>query len=216
MNISVILSGGVGARFCKEVPKQYHMLNGKEIIAYVVEALRKCNETHRLIIVAAEEDRKRLAGEYNVEVAVSGTTHAQSVKNALDYIKANYPMCIKVLFADSCRPFITPGQAKEYYDILDDYDAVFAAKRITDSLGREGDIYVDRTPYFLIQKPEGFVFDILYENFNANTHTTAIVQQMPSTAKIKKHFTAGLNLKITYPEDVPLAAALMTNWQEGV
>ena len=209
MNISVILSGGVGARFCPKTPKQYHQVNGKQIISYVVEALHKCQDSHKTVIVAAEEDCKRLKEDYGLDVACSGATHNHSVKNALDYIKARYPECKKVLFADSCRPFITPCQAKELYDLLDGYDAVFTAKHITDSLGNEDEIFVERSPYFLIQKPEGFVFDTLFENFEAGSRATAIVQQMPKGAKIKKYYTADLNLKITYPQDLQLAEALI-------
>lgn len=34
MNIAVVLAGGVGSRYGGNLPKQYCMLNGKEVIAY--------------------------------------------------------------------------------------------------------------------------------------------------------------------------------------
>ena len=212
MNISVVLSGGVGVRFGGNIPKQYRQICGKEIIKYVVEALSQ----HKIIIAAEKKDCERLAKEFSADVVHSGRSHNHTVKNALDYIKEHYPRCKKVLFADSCRPFISSVQVNEYYELLDDYSAVFTAKRITDSLGQDGQMYVERSPYFLIQKPEAFIFDDIYKNFHASSHTTAIVQQMPSDMKIKKYFVTGMNLKITYPEDLPLAEVLIKIQQEGV
>lgn len=39
MNIVAILANGVGARFGSNIPKQFHKINGKMIIEYVVEAI---------------------------------------------------------------------------------------------------------------------------------------------------------------------------------
>ena len=148
---------------------------------------------------------ERLSAAYGTECTVGGDTHNASVKNGLDHIKSNYPNCKKVLFADAARPFIASKTVDEYFDLLDDFDAVITAKRITDSLGCDAKQFVDRSPYYLIQKPEAFRFDMLYNNFSANSPTTAIVQQIPLNAKIKKNFTTEHNLKITYPSDLPLA-----------
>lgn len=40
-NIGIILSGGVGNRFGATIPKQYQLINGKQVIAYVVDAFKK-------------------------------------------------------------------------------------------------------------------------------------------------------------------------------
>jgi len=209
MNISVILSGGTGTRFENNLPKQYSMLCNKEIIGYVANSLKLSSQSHKNLIVSAEKDIKRLSTTYGMECTIGGNTHNASVKNGLDYIKNHYPNCEKVLFADAARPFLTSKTIDEYFTLLDDFEAVITAKHITDSLGCDGKQFVDRSPYYLIQKPEAFHFNMLYNNFSANSPATAIVQQIPSTAKIKKNFTTEHNLKITYPNDLPLAEYLM-------
>ncbi|MDR0220520.1 MAG: 2-C-methyl-D-erythritol 4-phosphate cytidylyltransferase [Lachnospiraceae bacterium] len=203
MNISIILSGGSGLRFGSEKPKQYHILGGKEVIAYVVEAVSRSRLTDKTLIVASAP----LA--YEADYAPSGKMHNDSVKSALDHIHAHYPECEKVVFLDAARPFVTGETVDKYYEFLDDYDAVITAQRITDSLGKEGVRFVDRTDYFLIQKPEAFRFALLYEHFAAESAKTAIVQQLPDEARVYNYFDYGLNLKITYPDDIIIAEELM-------
>lgn len=209
MNISVVLSGGTGARFGGEIPKQYYEVCGKELISYVINAVTKCQANHKTIIVAAPDYIPRLSTDYGLECVFSGEQHNHSVKNALDYIKTHYSQCKKVLFVDAPRPFITSSDIQKYFDILDEVDAVFTAKHITDSLGNANSLYIERSPYYLIQKPEGFVFDVLYDHFIIESPVTAIVQQMPQGAKVAKHYITDINLKITYPGDLILAQSLM-------
>jgi len=209
MNIAVILSGGIGVRCGTELPKQYQMLLGREMIAYVVDALRQSNLTDKIIIVAGKDDVSRLNQTYDVDCAKAGGSHNASAKSGLDYIKTQYPACKKVLFVDAARPFIIAETVDKYFRLLDEFDGVITAQHITDSLGREGESFVDRAPYYLIQKPEAFRFELLYEHFSAESPATAIVQQMPQEANMKSNFDVRQNLKITYPDDLPLAEYLM-------
>lgn len=209
MNISVILSGGIGVRFGAELPKQYQLLVGREVIGYAVDAINQAAASDKLIIVAAEDDIQRLKSTYGIECAKAGNTHNASVKSGLDYIRLHYPGCRKVLFADAARPFLETKTVERYFAVLDDNDAVITTQKITDSLGKEGSIFVDRAEYFLIQKPEAFRFDLLYSSFSINSTATAIVQQMPYGSRIHKCFDQGKNLKVTYPDDLLLAEYLM-------
>jgi 2-C-methyl-D-erythritol 4-phosphate cytidylyltransferase len=203
MNISVILSGGNGTRFGGELPKQYQLLNGKEVISYVVDALMKSKATDQIVIVSAEPL------VYDTDYAHGGNTHNESARNALDYIARRYANCEKVVFVDSARPFINAETIDKVYKYLDDVDAVITAQHIADSLGKDGEQYIDRSKYFLIQKPEAFRFEQLYKVFSATSETTAIVQQMPPDSKVLKHYETGLNMKITYPQDLQIAEYLM-------
>ena len=210
-NISIILSGGVGIRFGNEMPKQYQMLLGEEVIAYVVGALKQSTFTGRLLIVARTDDMERLKTAYGVDCAPAGETHNGSIKNALDYIQANFSVCANVLFVDAARPFLTADTVDKYYNFLKEYDGVITAQHITDSLGFKEEMFVDRSHYFLIQKPEAFRFAPLYSCFTRESSVTAIVQQMPPGSKIMKCFDIRQNLKITYPEDLSLAEHLMAS-----
>ena len=91
-NIGIILAGGVGKRFGKDKPKQYVEINGKELIAYSIDAFKKSRMIDEIIVVLNEEEflTKRIEKNYNVVCIKGGKTRNESFKNALDYIKNNY------------------------------------------------------------------------------------------------------------------------------
>lgn len=209
MNISIILSGGVGVRFGNELPKQYNMLLGKEVIYYTVKALKESLLTDGIIIVAGKESLKRLSAEYGVECIEGGPSRNRSLKNGLDFIKEKYPLCKNVFINEAVRPFLTAALVDDYYRYLCGYDAVITAQYITDSLGREGEPVTNRSEYYLIQAPEAFRFDLLYKCFSAESPITATVQQLPENRNVKKCFEYKHNIKITYYEDLLYAQQLM-------
>jgi 2-C-methyl-D-erythritol 4-phosphate cytidylyltransferase len=214
MNISVILSGGSGTRFGGELPKQYCSLLGEEVVAYTVSAMKASTLTDRIVAVAQKEYMTRLNDIYDIDCTEAGDTHNESVNKGLSYIKDRYPGCKNVLFHDAARPFLKAELIDAYYGFLDEFDAVITARHITDSLGCEGETFVDRTPYYLIQKPEAFRLGILCESFSERSPATAIVQQIPRESRIKKYFEYGRNMKITYGEDMFIAEQLMKSYDE--
>jgi 2-C-methyl-D-erythritol 4-phosphate cytidylyltransferase len=209
MNILVILSGGKGERFGGTVPKQYQKLNGKEIIAYAIEAANKSKLTDAVVIAANSEYTDYLKKQYHIHVTGGGDTHNKTVKNALDFTAEHFPDCEKIVFLDSVRPFVTAELIDEYFTLLDEYDSVITAQKITDSLGKRGVPFTDRKDYFLIQKPEAFRFKPLYSCFNAESECTAIVQQMPPESRRMEYCNFRSNMKITYPEDLFIAKQLI-------
>ena len=58
MNIVVILANGVGSRFGSNIPKQFHKINGKMVIEYVVEAILEAKTVDRVLIVTNLEANK--------------------------------------------------------------------------------------------------------------------------------------------------------------
>ena len=49
MNVAIVLSGGCGKRFGDDIPKQYHNLNGKPVINYVIEATLESKKIDEII-----------------------------------------------------------------------------------------------------------------------------------------------------------------------
>lgn len=207
MNIGIVLSGGVGARFGSKVPKQYLEIKGKEVIFYAIDALKK-SSVDEIIVVARGEQAERLSKKYSVKTTQGGDTRNVSLKNALDYVKANYE-CEKIIILEAARPMVTPELVNSYLKKLDEYDAVVTGQRIVDSLGCINRHVVDRNEYYLIQAPEAFNFGMLYSNFKAESLITATNQQMPENAKLYVNFDFSANYKITYPQDIAYCEAMM-------
>ena len=133
MNIVTILASGVGSRFGSNVPKQFHKINGKMVIEYVVDAILEAKTVDKVLIVTNVEANKsyltNLAGNDRVDFANGGDTRNYSLVNALEYINKNYD-CDKVIVCDAVRPMITGELIDKYFAFLDENSAIVTAQAI--------------------------------------------------------------------------------------
>ncbi len=210
MDVGVILSGGIGRRFKNKNPKQFIKAHGKMLITRVIDEFQKSN-FDKLIVVNSEAKFNYVFEPYlNLDIVPGGKTRNESVYNALVHIKKHYPDCKKVVFHDSVRPLIKAKDLNLHLKKLDDYKASITIQEITDSLGSYDNISVLRDNYFLIQTPEAFQFEYLYNHFNKHSKKTAIVQQLPlSLNEINLNLINKSNLKITYPSDLKVFESLL-------
>lgn len=202
MNIAVVLAGGVGSRYGGDMPKQYCMLNNKEVISFAIDEAKKSEKIDRIIVVCDGKYQDRIAKQYGVEVCDGGATRNMSVDNALQYIRKNKYDCKKIIFLDSARPLIKSSLINEYMDKLDEFDCVITGQKIVDSLGKYGSRYVNREDYYLIQTPEACKFDLLCSSFDRDSDKTAICQLMPDNSTLYVSFKMKNNMKITYMGDI--------------
>ena len=85
MNIICILAGGSGNRFGSPVPKQYHLINGRSVIEYVIDAAIK-SQADEVIVAADAEKTDLLREKYGVVAFQGGRNRNQSIGNALDFV----------------------------------------------------------------------------------------------------------------------------------
>lgn len=209
--IGIILAGGIGSRFGGDKPKQYYLINGKEMIWYSIEAFRNANEIDDFIVVVDSEEyqRGKIRDTYGVKTILGGKTRNHSFKNALDYIKANYPDCEKIIENNAACPLTTAEIIDKYIKLLDDYSYVQTTFRITDALGSYKERVVDREDYFLIQAPDAYRFKEIYECFDASNPNGHPAVQLPKEATGYNYFDYGVNFKVTYPEDIQIVEMLI-------
>ena len=179
MNIGVILAGGLSSRFGTDVHQQYLKLNGKEMVYYTLSRMRDCTLLDEVVLVAdkKEYDSHYIEEKYNVKTICGGDTRNESIYNALEFIKENYE-CEKVLFHDVTRPLIKT----DYYttcleNLTEEYDSVVSFQEITDSLYCEDGGFVDRDKYKLIQTPELFWFDKIYDIFDKSKSAPTVLER---------------------------------------
>ena len=212
MNIVAILANGVGSRFQSNIPKQFHRIEGKMIIEYVLDAVLESKENNKIVIASNisqfEGFLSDISKKYDVDIIEGGTTRNRSLGNVLQHIALNYK-CEKLIVCDSVRPMISGELLDNYYDLLDEYDAVVTANKITDSLGSYDHKTIDRERYYLMQSPEGFRFDCLQKNFDSEETLTEVTHQLPEEAKIFLYFDFVDNIKITYPHDLVYLQTLL-------
>lgn len=210
-SIGIILAGGIGSRFNGTKPKQYYLINGKEMIWYSINAFENAKKIDDFIVVVdkSEFDNGHIKDTYGVKTVLGGKTRNHSFKNALDYINEHYLDCEKVVENNAACPLTTSEIIDKYIDILDEYDYCQTTFKITDALGSYKSRTVDREEYFLIQAPDAYRFKILYENFDPENPNGHPAVQLPEDAKGYNYFEYGTNFKVTYPEDIQIAEMLI-------
>jgi len=206
-NIGVILAGGSGVRFGASLPKQFQKIGSKYVIEYVIDAFRESTGIDDVFVVSHPDYVNYVNSIFNIDTIAGGNNRNITVYNALQYIYNNFPDCENVIFADSARPLLKSKILDDVCELLKEYDAVITISKITDSLGYKNNSLVNRDDYYLVQTPEAFRLKCL-KDFKSDSNATAIIQQ--STCKNVCQYDKMLyNLKITYPNDLLIAKAIL-------
>ena len=214
MNIVCILAGGSGNRFGSPVPKQYHLINGRPVIEYVIDAALKSIADE--VIVAADRDNiVRLTETYGVIAIEGGKTRNESIARVLEYIACHYE-CGKIILAEAVCPLLTCELFDEYFALLDEYDAVFTASDITTNLARYDGKFADRDEFFLIESPDAYRFELLRTHFDAEAKYSTPLYFLPEGTRIKFCWDFRDYIKIIHPHDLAATEALMIERKKHV
>ena len=135
MNAALILSGGVGARFGANVPKQYVRIRRKMVIEYVIEAAKEAESIDVVMVAGADCPQLRsLQRKHGFRTAPGGSVRNETLQNGLRALRELG--CERVVILDAVRPLVTGALLDEYIRLLaDGWDAVSTVQPITDSLG---------------------------------------------------------------------------------
>ncbi len=219
MNIVTILANGIGSRFGSNIPKQFHKINGKMVIEYVIESIMQSQEIDKLVIATNVEANSVYLADIcetkNIDLIEGGSTRNRTLKNVINYINSKYD-CSKLIICDAVRPMITGELIDKYFNLLEGKAAVVTAQKITDSLGCYNFQKVDREDYYLMQSPEGFDFQLLRDNFDSESTLTEVTQQLPENSDIELYFDFNNNFKLTYPADLKYLEALIKDRENNV
>lgn len=211
MNVGIILSGGCGKRFGDDLPKQYHKLNGRTVIDYVVDALLKSKTIDEIVLVIDKEYLKYVTQISNprIHCVSNGKERVDSILNALDFINENY-VCSKVIITQAVSPLITSEIVDEYINLLDNYNVVTTAEKCV------GEIFninkferIKRDEYYFCQSPEAFNFKELLDNIDRNSEYTELIYHYKVEPKIYFYTEFKNNIKITYKRDLMYCEALL-------
>ena len=209
MNAALILSGGVGARFGANVPKQYVRIRRKMVIEYVIEAAMQAESIDVVMVAGADcPQLTTLQKKHGFHRALGGSVRNETLLNGLTALRELG--CERVVILDAVRPLVTGALLDAYIRLLTEgWDAVSTVQPITDSLGCLDCHEVDRTRYYLMQSPEGYDLPKLLEYFDPNSPLTEVAHQLPADSRIYLYRNFPENPKLTYPwEKMSIAQAL--------
>lgn len=230
--IALVPAGGGGSRFGAGIPKQYADLRGAPVLLRTLERLDAALALDRLYVAVAADDvrcRDVLApmGGRAVVLPCGGSTRAATVRNALAAIAGACADDDWILVHDAARPCVPRDALQRLVAALRD-DAVggLLALPVADTLKRgsrgEAEVRVagteDRNGLWQAQTPQMFRYDVLLRAFaqadiDHVTDEAQAVEALGLTPRIV--YGSRTNLKVTFPEDLELVAAILAVEREA-
>ena len=215
-NLAIILSGGTGKRFDLSKPKQFYKLNKKTIIETTVEKFVNSNLFNYIIVVSHKDFfkfTKNLFNNTNIKVILGGENRQKSVFNGLSAAKSLDPKY--VLIHDAVRPFFSMNLLKRVLKNLEGEISVIPSIKVYDSVRyfkNKKYSNVFRESLKLIQTPQGFCFNSIYEAHKKNkesihTDDSMILYELKNKIKLIKG--EKINFKITTKEDYKIGKLIV-------
>ena len=223
----LIVAAGIGVRSESIIPKQYLNFGDQTVLKKNIENF-VCEPLIDFVQVVINEKHIELYKKTIAKIDSSkllptcfgGKTRSRSVKNGLEAIAKNG--CAKILIQDGARPFTSSEIIKKCIKGLDEFDVVFPAIKIPDTLyfkkkknKREtiSNLGPDRDFLIRAQTPQAFRFEYIYQRHLNNEEQFTDDVNLAFLDKKKIDIISGseYNFKITTPEDIKIAEKLFLN-----
>ncbi|MBI4644664.1 MAG: 2-C-methyl-D-erythritol 4-phosphate cytidylyltransferase [Deltaproteobacteria bacterium] len=223
---AIIPAAGVGVRMQSQIPKPYLKLAGKPILAHTLEVFEAVKEVKEVTVVAHPDDLEYCREEVIapqgfkkvLRLVPGGKERQDSVYHALKALQQEDDLDI-ILVHDGVRPFITPDQIRRVIKAARSHGGAILGLPAQDTLKRvnpQGKVIhtLDRKDIWQIQTPQGFQADLLWrafvEAYSRNFYGTdeaSLLEEMGQPVAVIPGDP--WNLKITTPDDLELAEALL-------
>lgn len=216
---AIIVAGGKGTRMNSDVSKQFMLIHGLPILMHTINAFHDYSPDVKIILVLPPDEIEvwnQLCDKYHfqkkVKVATGGESRFQSVRNGLDQINDIEGL---VAIHDGVRPLVGKDIIGASYRLAAVHKSAVAAVRLKESIritDQDTTKAVDRSDYRLIQTPQTFSLSLIknaYEIKEEASLTDDASVAEKSGHKISLFEGSYSNIKITTPEDLIIAEALM-------
>ena len=223
---AVILAGGRGSRMHSDIQKQYMLLDGRPLIAYALEAFeRSCADDLVLVTGAGEAEfvQKEILPPLGLtklrSIVTGGKERYHSVYEVLKALRN----CDYVLIHDGARPLVTEAVISRAVQAAVQNDACVVGMPVKDTI-KVADAHgfaestPDRSLLWQVQTPQAFAYPLVrgaYDRLMADetlqkgiTDDAMVVEHLSGT-KVRLVEGSYENLKVTTPEDLVLAEALL-------
>jgi 2-C-methyl-D-erythritol 4-phosphate cytidylyltransferase len=220
---ALIVAGGSGSRMGTDTPKQFLPIGNAPILMHTIKRFFTSTEHVNIILVLPTEQMDRwhqLCEKYSFSIPhliiAGGSNRFQSVKNGLNSIGETEGL---VAIHDGVRPFISKRIIEESYKVAKSKGNAVAAVEIKDSIRvvEKGiNKSVDRAHYKIIQTPQTFQIHQIREAFHKATTTNFTDDASVAEAagfSIELIEGAYENIKITTPEDLAMAEAILKKFE---
>ena len=221
---ALIVAAGKGTRMNTDISKQYIDIAGKPLIAWTIEAFEDCEYIDEIVLVVSRDDivycKQNIVDVYGKgkirSIVAGGVTRQESVSNGLCEVSGQ---CEIVLIHDGARPFVREETIIESIFTASETGASCVAVPVKDTIkSSDWNGFIDNTlnREFLwsVQTPQTFKYDLIL-----NAHKLATEEGIEGTDdsvlvertghKVKLVMGSYDNIKITTPEDLPIAETII-------
>ncbi len=236
----VLPAAGFGRRMRSETPKQYMTIGGRTILEITLARFVGLPGLAGVVLVAAGDipaEAVEAAGSYGLPIlqVSGGATRAESVRNGLAVFRDRWAELAPtepphaglgewVMIHDAARPCVRPKDVRGLLEASRAPDGALLGARVRDTIkrvDRRGRVAatVDRRPLMHALTPQMFPVGVLLSALDQGlqagreiTDESSAVEQVGLSPRMVP--AAADNLKITHPEDLAIARAILV--QQGV
>lgn len=215
---AVIAAAGSGNRM-GGISKPNIKILGKTLFEYVLEAF-DCSCVSEIVVVCSEDNEaslRALAGNIAKPITFTrgGATRAESVANGISCASKE---CEIICTHDCARPFVTAKMIDETVKEAIFHGAACVCSAVTDTVKHKDPLtgFVstpERANLFAVQTPQCFKKSLYLHARNALcdistfTDETSVLEEIGVAVSYIKF--DGVNMKLTSPDDIPIAELLM-------
>ncbi len=214
---AIIVAGGSGQRMNAELPKQFLLLRNKPVIMHSIKKFFDCDCEIIVVLPQAhlnfwEELKQKFNFKIPHQVSAGGTTRSESVFNGLSLVDNDDSV---VAVHDAVRPMISETTIIKLFAVAEEKGNAIPVIEMRDSLRKiEGNEnkQVSRDDFRIVQTPQIFKTKFLKNAFEKTEEKNFSDEaSLVESCGIKINIEKGeqTNIKITFPEDLILAEALL-------
>ncbi len=224
---AIVLAAGSGSRMNQKKEKQFLLLDGKPVLYYSLKTF-EASIVDEIILVTKEKDidycREEIVEKYGFSkvrrIVSGGKERYDSVQKGMRAADKRNNI---IMIHDAARPFVTNRMILDSISAARRYKACTVAVPVKDTI-KVVDEYEfgvetpDRSTLYIIQTPQTFDRKLLREAYDRLrisgdkdiTDDTMIVERYLDQ-RVKMVEGSYRNIKITTPEDMPVAEALLSS-----
>ncbi|WP_046246367.1 2-C-methyl-D-erythritol 4-phosphate cytidylyltransferase [Hymenobacter terrenus] len=218
--LAILVAGGSGTRMVADRPKQFLLLRGEPVLLHTLRRFAEpaLGVEEIIVVLPAEqlETWQQLCAQHQVVIphrlVTGGATRWASVKAGLAAL-GDYPNGL-VAVHDGVRPLVSRLVVERTYAAAATHAAAAAAVMPKDSVrlvSQHGSSAQNRNRLRLMQTPQTFEIDLLRQAYAmpelaSFTDDATVVDDLCRVQLVEGDYR---NLKITTPEDLLIAEALL-------
>lgn len=187
------------------------------VVGHSLRAFAACSSISRIVAVVSRErleQGRELVAQLGVPALVceGGERRQDSVENGLALVQQDGFVAVH----DGARPMVTPTLIEACFEAAERDGAAIAAIPVRDTVKRVSPVgwveeTLDRAALWAVQTPQVFLVDLIRRAYRALdrevTDDAAAVELLGHPVRVV--LGSPLNLKLTTPEDLAVARALM-------